>query len=61
DTTRYIRTQLPEPQNKTLILAMTAHAFKDEEIKCKKAGMNDFISKPIKIDELKQKLKLLLV
>ncbi|HTA61759.1 MAG TPA: response regulator [Bacteroidia bacterium] len=60
DTAHYIRTKLPEPQNKTLILAMTAHAFKDEEIKCKEAGMNDFISKPIKIDELKQKLQLLL-
>ena len=60
DTTYYIRTKLPSPQNKTLILAMTAHAFKDEEIKCKEAGMNDFISKPIKIDELKQKLQFLL-
>ncbi len=60
DTTHYIRTKLPSPQNKTLILAMTAHAFKDEEIKCKEAGMNDFISKPIKIDELKQKLQFLL-
>lgn len=56
-TTNYIRSQLPSPQNKTLILAMTAHAFKDEEIKCREAGMNDFISKPIKIDELKQKLQ----
>ncbi len=61
DTAHYIRTKLPAPQNKTLILAMTAHAFKDEEIKCKEAGMNDFISKPIKIDELKQKLQFLLI
>jgi PAS domain S-box-containing protein len=61
DTAHYIRTKLPTPQNKTLILAMTAHAFKDEEIKCKEAGMNDFISKPIKIDELKHKLQLLLI
>lgn len=60
DAAHYIRTKLPTPQNKTLILAMTAHAFKDEEIKCKEAGMNDFISKPIKIDELKQKLQFLL-
>ena len=61
DTANYIRTKLPSPQNQTLILAMTAHAFKDEEIKCKEAGMNDFVSKPIKIDELKQKLQALLV
>jgi PAS domain S-box-containing protein len=61
DTTHYIRTELPSPQNKTPILAMTAHAFKDEEVKCKEAGMNDFISKPIKIDELKRKLKSILI
>jgi PAS domain S-box-containing protein len=56
DATRYIRTQLPSPKNETPVLAMTAHAFKDEEIKCKEAGMNAFVSKPIKIDDLKQKL-----
>ncbi|HXU27323.1 MAG TPA: response regulator [Bacteroidia bacterium] len=61
DTAYYIRNKLSEPKNKTLILAMTAHAFKDEEIKCKEAGMNDFISKPIKIEELKQKLQFLLI
>jgi PAS domain S-box-containing protein len=61
DATHHIRTELPSPQNKTPILAMTAHAFKDEEIKCKEAGMNDFISKPIKIDELKRKLKRILI
>jgi PAS domain S-box-containing protein len=61
DTTHYIRTKLPAPQNNTPILAMTAHAFKEEEVRCKEAGMNDFISKPIKIDELKHKLKLLLI
>src|SRR6185437_2727124 len=55
DTAYYIRTKLPSPQNKMLILARTAHAVKGKE-----AGMNDFISKPIKIDELTQKLQFLL-
>jgi PAS domain S-box-containing protein len=61
DTAKYIRTQLPSPQNKTPILAMTAHAFSEEKTKCKKAGMDEFISKPIRIDELKQKLQFLLI
>ena len=56
DTARYIRTQLPAPQNKTIIIAMTAHAFQDEEIKYKEAGMNGFISKPIKMEDLRKKL-----
>ncbi len=41
---------------KTPVIAITAHAFKEEQEQCIKAGMNDFISKPFKEDELKEKL-----
>jgi len=57
EATDYIRNKLSAPKNKVPIMAMTAHAFNEEKIKCLEAGMNDFISKPLKIDEFKQKLQ----
>lgn len=40
----------------TPVIAITAHAFKEEQIQCAKAGMNDFLSKPFNEKELKEKL-----
>ncbi len=39
-----------------MIVAMTAHAMKGDSIKCRDAGMNDYISKPIDAQLLLKKL-----
>lgn len=44
-------------QKQPHIIALTANVLEDDRIKCIDAGMNDYISKPISIDELKMALE----
>jgi PAS domain S-box-containing protein len=51
EATRRIRERLPA-QQQPWIVAMTAHALRGDRERCLNAGMNDYISKPIQLDEL---------
>lgn len=56
EATAYIRNQLPEPFCRIPIIAMTAHAFGSDITKCISAGMNDYISKPFRAEDLFSKI-----
>ena len=54
--TASIREKERENDSHTLIVAMTAHAFPEDEIRCRAAGMDAYISKPI---DMKQCIELI--
>jgi len=54
EATRRIRRT---PCHQPYIIAMTAHAMKGDREECLDAGMDDYISKPVRIEELKAALE----
>ncbi len=52
----FIRDNFPEPVSNIPIIAITANSSEEDRIKCLKAGMTDFISKPFQPEELLLKI-----
>lgn len=60
EATIAIRSTFVEPKKSIPIIAVTAHAFKEEIENCFQSGMNDYISKPYESEDLINKISKLI-
>ncbi len=58
ETTQQIRSRATATLNpEVIIIAMTAHALKSDRDRCLSAGMDDFLTKPVRLEELSEVLE----
>jgi len=60
EATHYIRKKLSPPASNVCIIAMTANVLQENVKEYADAGMNAYVSKPFKVEELLQKMSALL-
>ncbi|HUM47535.1 MAG TPA: ATP-binding protein, partial [Chitinophagales bacterium] len=61
ETVEYVRKKLAAPQKDIPIVALTANATQTEKDKCLKSGMNGYLSKPFRIDDLMEQMRKVIV
>lgn len=48
---------IKQRNKKTIIVALTASAFEETRVECEKVGIDDFITKPLTLQSLKEILQ----
>lgn len=56
EATRRIRSDAASLNKDTPVIALTAHAVVDVQDRCMEAGMNGFITKPVRIEEIERRI-----
>ncbi|MCA9690662.1 MAG: response regulator, partial [Myxococcales bacterium] len=59
EATRKIRSTMPRTRRQPHIIAMTANAMDSDRQACLDAGMDDYISKPVRVNALVEALETL--